>query len=68
MGGLDPGKIWENGVNGQKKERIEKQCMNIRVRTAKADILAAMTGVQDTRQPRIRTWKSARVLQESVLK
>lgn len=23
MGGLDPGKIWENGVTGQ-KERIEK--------------------------------------------
>ncbi len=51
MGGLDPGKIWENGVNGQKKERIEKQCMNIRVKTAKTDILDAMDGVKNTRQP-----------------
>ena len=51
MGGLDPGKIWENGVNGQKKERIEKQCMNIRVKTAKTDILDAMDGVTNTRQP-----------------
>lgn len=57
----------KNGVTGQ-KERIEEQCGNTHVKTAKTDILDAMTGAQDTRQPRIRTWKSARVLQESVLK
>ena len=42
--------------------------MNIRVRTAKADILDAMTGAQGTRQPRTRILKSAMALQESVLK
>ena len=50
------------------KERIEKQCGNIRVRIAKTDILAAMTGARGTRQPRFRILKNARALQESVLK
>ena len=50
MGRLDPRKIWENGVNGREKERIEKQCGNIRVRIAKTGTLDAMDSVRNTRQ------------------